>query len=51
MAKKKHKLISFRAILSILTAILVGYVVYQNWPDMVETFHHLGETNIFILLF
>ena len=50
MAKKKHKLISFRAILSILTAVLVGYVVYQNWPDMVETFHHLGETNIFILL-
>jgi hypothetical protein len=50
MAKKKHKLISFRAILSIMTAILVGYVVYQNWPDMVETFHHLGETNIFILL-
>ncbi|MBQ1540143.1 hypothetical protein IIZ72_01085, partial [Candidatus Saccharibacteria bacterium] len=50
MAKKKHKLISFRVILSILTAVLVGYVVYQNWPDMVETFHHLGETNIFVLL-
>ena len=50
MAKKKHKLISFRAILSILTAVLVGYVVYQNWPDMVDTFHHLGETNLFVLL-
>ena len=34
----------------ILTVILVGYVVYQNWPDMVETFHHLGETNVPVLL-
>ncbi|MBR6505531.1 flippase-like domain-containing protein [Candidatus Saccharibacteria bacterium] len=50
MAKKKRKLISVRAILSILTVILVGYVVYQNWPDIVDTFHHLGETNLFVLL-
>lgn len=49
MAKKRLGF-SFRTILSIVTIVLVGYVVYQNWPDMVETFHHLGETNIPILL-
>lgn len=50
MARKKRKLISVRAILSILTAILVAYVVYQNWPDIVDTFHHLGEANLVVLL-
>ena len=50
MAKKKHKLISFRAVLSVLTAVLVGYVVYRNWPDIVDTFYHLSETNPFVLL-
>lgn len=50
MAKEKRKLISFRAVLSVATVILVGYVVYQNWPDIVDTFHHLSETNIFVLL-
>lgn len=51
MAKKnKKKWFSFRTVLMILTVILVGYVVYQNWPDMVETFHHLGETNVPVLL-
>ena len=47
---KKRKWISFRTVLSILTAVLVGYVVYQNWPDMVDTFYHLSDTNIFVLL-
>ena len=47
---KKRLGFSFRTVLSILTIILVGYVVYQNWPDMVETFHHLSETNIPVLL-
>lgn len=50
MAREKHKLISFRTVLSVATVGLVGYVVYQNWPDMVETFYHLGETNIAVLL-
>ena len=50
MVKKKHKWFSFRAILSVLTAVLVGYVVYQNWPDIVDTFHHLGEANMWVLL-
>ena len=34
----------------ILTAVLVGWVVYQNWPDMVDTFNHLGEANWLILI-
>ena len=47
---KKHKWFSVRTILSVLTAVLVGYVVYQNWPDIVDTFHHLGEANMWVLL-
>lgn len=50
MAKKRTVGFSFRTVLSVLTLVLVGYVVYQNWPDMVETFHHLAETNVFVLL-
>jgi len=53
MAKKKHKLIPFlsaRTILWLLTLVLVAYVVYENWPDILDTFKHLGETNPFILL-
>ena len=50
MAKKKKAKFSFRVILSILTAILVGYVIYQNWPDILDTVDHLGETNVFVLL-
>lgn len=42
--------ISFRTILSVLTLVLVGYVIYQNWPDILETLDHLHETNWFILL-
>lgn len=50
MAKKKHLTISFRTILAILTAALVGWVVYQNWPDIVETVDDLQKTNVFVLL-
>lgn len=50
MAKKKHKLFSFRAVLSVLTVILVGYVIYQNWPDILDTLAHLEDTNIFVLM-
>ncbi len=50
MAKKKHKWSSFRTILILLTIALVAYVVYKNWPDILETFDHLAETNIFVLL-
>lgn len=49
MANKKFK-VSFRTILSIATVGLVAYVVYQNWPDIVDTWYHLKEANLFILL-
>lgn len=48
--KKKKKKFSFRVILSILTLILVGYVIYQNWPDILDTVNHLQDTNVFVLL-
>ena len=47
---KKRKWISFRTILSVATVILVGYVVYQNWPDIVDTFYHLDDANLLVLL-
>lgn len=51
MAKKNHKFkISLRTILSILTLILVVYVIYRNWPDIIEAVNHLGDANIFVLL-
>lgn len=50
MAKKKHVGFSFRTVLIILTIILVGYVVYQNWPDVLDTLNHLSEANVFVLL-
>ncbi len=50
MATKKRKWFSFRTILIILTAILVGYVIYLNWSDILETLDHLQETNGFVLL-
>ena len=50
MAKKKHKVFSVRLILLILTAILVGYVIYMNWSDILETMNHLQDTNGFVLL-
>ena len=49
MSKKKFK-VSFRTILSIATVGLVGYVIYQNWPDIVETWYHLREANLIVLL-
>lgn len=49
MANKKFK-VSFRTILSIATVGLVAYVVYQNWPDIVDTWYHLGDANLFVLL-
>ncbi len=50
MVTKKHKWFSFRAILFLLTFLLVGYVVYQNWPDIVDTLHHIREANGFVLM-
>lgn len=50
MASKKHKWFSFRSVLFLLTAVLVGYVVYQNWPDILDTLEHIQETNGFVLI-
>ena len=47
---KKRKWISFRSVLMVLTVVLVGWVIYQNWPDMIDTFEHLGEANWFVLI-
>ncbi len=50
MVKTKKLKLSFRTVLTFLTFILVGYVMYQNWADIVETMEHLRETNVFVLL-
>ena len=50
MAKKKRLGYSFRTILVILTAALVGYVIYQNWPDILDTLNHISEANGFVLM-
>ena len=50
MAKKSRKWLSIRTILLLLTAVLVGWVIYQNWPDILDTMNHLQETNGFVLL-
>lgn len=49
MAKKKFKF-PFRTILTILTLILVGFVLYQNWPDIIQSIERLPDANIFVLL-
>lgn len=50
MAKKKKVGSSFRTVLLILTAILVAYVIYRNWSDILETLYHLQDTNVLVLL-
>lgn len=50
MADNKRKWNSLRAILSVLTVVLVGWVVYENWADIVDTFYHLRDANGLILL-
>ena len=50
MAIKKLKF-SVRTFLSVATVALVAYVVYQNWPDIMDTIEHLKDTNIIVLLF
>lgn len=50
MASRKHKWFSFRTVLFVLTFALVGYVVYQNWPDILETLNHIHEANGFVLM-
>ena len=49
MAERKNR-IPVKTILVILTAILVCFVVQQNWNDILATLERLKETNIWILL-
>ena len=50
MAKKKSKF-PWRAIISLATFALVGYVVYENWDGFVATFRTLeSDANIFVIL-
>lgn len=48
-AKKPFK-ISFRTILSILTFILIAYVIYSNWHDIIDTIDKLSQANVLVLL-
>lgn len=48
-SKKSFK-ISFRTLLSLLTFVLIIYVVYSNWNDIQDAISHIGETNILILM-
>ena len=34
----------------VLTVVLVGWVVYQNWPDIVDTLHDIRDANGFVLM-
>ena len=47
---KKHFKLSFRTILSLVTFVLIIYVVYANFGDIKEAISHLSETNILVLL-
>ena len=50
MSKKKRFKFPWRALISIATLVLVGYVVYQNWDGFVATFENLNQANIFVIL-
>ena len=49
MAKRKFKF-PWRAVISVATFALVGYVIYENWDGFVQTFENLNQTNIFVIL-
>lgn len=49
MVKKKQLKASFKTLLIVITAVLVGVVVYQNWSDILETLNHLRDANGLIL--
>lgn len=50
MVSQKHKWFSVRSVLMLLTVILVAWVVYQNWSDILETLRHIREANGFVLM-
>lgn len=50
MVKKRKFKFPWRAVVSLLTVGLVGYVIYQNWDGFVETFDNLNQANILVIL-
>lgn len=42
--------ISFRSVLTFITIILVGFVVWENLDSVEEAIKNIGNTNIFILI-
>jgi len=51
MAKRKKKFkFPWRAVISVATFVLVGYVIYENRDGFVQTFENLNQANIFIIL-
>ena len=50
MVSRKRKWFSVRSVLMLLTVILVAWVVYQNWSDILETLQHIREANGFVLV-
>ena len=50
MVTQKYKWFSVRSVLMLLTVALVAWVVYQNWPDILETLHDIRDANGFILM-
>lgn len=47
---KKRAMFSFRTVLTILTVILVAWVIYRNWPDILDTLDNIQDANGFVLL-
>ena len=50
MVSQKRKWFSVRSVLMLLTVVLVAWVVYQNWSDILETLRHIREANGFVLV-
>ncbi|MDO4612350.1 MAG: lysylphosphatidylglycerol synthase domain-containing protein [Candidatus Saccharibacteria bacterium] len=46
----KHKLFSVRNFFTLISVALVIVVIYLNWSDIIGTFEHLNEANLFVLL-
>lgn len=49
-AEQTKRKISLRSIISLLTFVLVAFIVYKNLGDIKEAIQHLSETNLLILL-
>lgn len=48
--ERTKRKVSLRSIVSLLTLVLVAFIVYKNLGDIKEAIRHLSETNLWILL-